>query len=207
MHASPETMAAPPPDHGGDRRCLVTRRSMPRERMVRFVVGPDDGLVPDVAERLPGRGLWMAAERDIVAAADGKAVSRAARRRVIVPSDLAGTVEDLLARRCVETIALARRAGQAVSGFHTTARWLRDGVAAVLVMARDGAADGRRKLRGLAGGLPVADALGRTELGEAFGRDEVVHAALGPGALAGRLVRESARLNGFRGPADLPVEG
>ncbi|HET6224250.1 MAG TPA: DUF448 domain-containing protein, partial [Dongiaceae bacterium] len=54
------------------RRCLVTREVLPKTDLVRFVVGPDGVLVPDVAGRLPGRGLWVKAQRDVLAAAVAK---------------------------------------------------------------------------------------------------------------------------------------
>jgi ribosomal protein L7Ae-like RNA K-turn-binding protein len=104
----------------------------------------------------------------------------------------------MLARRGLDLIGLARRAGQLVAGFDQVADWLRNGKAAVLLGARDGAADGRRKLRALARGLPVIEAFDRRELGSAIGRDEAVHVAMAPGGLAERLLAEATRLRGFR---------
>ena len=34
--------------------------------MVRFVLGPECDVVPDVAGRLPGRGVWLTAERPMI---------------------------------------------------------------------------------------------------------------------------------------------
>lgn len=168
--------------------------------MVRCAVGPDGAVVPDLAGILPGRGLWLAARRDIVELARKKrAFARAARRPITVPDDLAQRIEGLLAARCRDTIGLARRAGRAVAGFDKVAEVLRAGRGGVLLAAADGAADGRRKLAALARDLPVLEALSAAELGAAFGRDHVVHAVLGPGALARRLAVDMVRLGGFRG--------
>lgn len=167
--------------------------------MLRFVVAPDGRLVPDMAGRLPGRGLWLTARRDIVAAAVTKRLfTRAARQPVIVEDDLADRVEALLMQRCRDHIGLARRAGQAVMGFAKVQAALTAGKAAVLLAASDGAADGRGKLAALAPALPVVDCLTGIELAAAFGREHAVHAALAPGRLAEALLTDAARLEGFR---------
>jgi predicted RNA-binding protein YlxR (DUF448 family) len=171
----------------------------PKAELLRCVVGPDGRIVPDVAGRLPGRGLWLTARRDIVATAVAKRLfARAARAPVGVDDDLADRVEALLAQRCCEVLGLARRAGQAVAGFTKVRQALERREAAVLAAAVDGAADGRGKLAALAPALPVVDPLTSAELGAAFGRDHVVHAALKPGRLAETLLVEAARLAGFR---------
>ena len=155
--------------------------------------------MPDVAGKLPGRGLWLTPGRDILAMAVTKRLfARAARQPVIVDDDLAERVEALLAERCRDQIGLARRAGQAVMGFAKVEAALAQGKAAVLLAAADGAADGRGKLRTLAPELPLVEQLTGAELGAAFGREHAVHAALAPGRIAQALVADAARLAGFR---------
>ena len=181
------------------RRCLVTGESGDPGRLVRFVVGPDDRIVADVIGDLPGRGLWLTAARTVVDKAVAKgAFARAARRRVTVPADLADQVDRLLARRCLDFLGFARRAGEVVAGFEKVREWLDAGKVAVLVEARDGAADGRAKLARLGRGLPVVALFTSTELSLALGRQNVVHAAVAPGRLAERFLAEIARLRGFR---------
>jgi hypothetical protein len=170
-----------------------------RAGLLRFVVGPDGTIVPDIDERLPGRGLWLTPRRDIVDRAIAKRVfSRAARRQVSVPPDLADRLENLLARRVVDSLGLARRAGLAVAGFDRVGDAVRHGRAALLLCARDGAAGGRRKLAELGRDLPCADALTASELGAAFGRDRIVHAAVGGGKLCRRLFADLEKLTGLR---------
>ena len=172
----------------------------PKGELVRFVVAPDGRITPDLAGKLPGRGLWLTARRDIVATAVTRRLfARAARQPVIVDDDLAERVEALLAERCRDQIGLARRAGQAVMGFAKVEAALGRGKAAVLLAAADGAADGRAKLRALAPDLPLVELLSGAELGAAFGREHAVHATLAPGRLAAALIAEAARLAGFRG--------
>src|SRR5208282_1633455 len=117
---------------GALRTCLVSGESRDKGELLRFVVGPDGDIVPDIEGRLPGRGLWLLPRRDIVATALAKRLfARAARKNVSAPAGLADRVEDLLARRCVDLIGLARRAGQAVTGFAKVEAALDKGEAAV----------------------------------------------------------------------------
>lgn len=180
------------------RRCVATRAVLPKSHLVRLVVGPDTGLVPDIAERLPGRGLWITASRKVVAAATDKVFSRAARARVSVPDGLADTIEALLAQRCLETLGLARRAGQAAAGFEKVREWLRNGRGHVILTAADGAAGGREKVARQAPTVPVVAVLTRAELGSVFGRDNSAHAVVSAGGLAERLIADGRRLAGFR---------
>ncbi len=186
-------------DDGTVRRCLVTGVRRPKAELLRCVVGPENRLFPDIAGRLPGRGLWLSAQRDIVAQAVTKHLfARAARAPVAVDDGLADHVEILLAQRCCDILGLARRAGQAVAGFVKVETMLRAGKAGVLVAAADGAADGRRKLAALAGDRPIVECLTAAELGAAFGRDQAIHAGLASGRLADLFLAEAARLGGFR---------
>ena len=198
--------AADAPVDPSFRRCVATGRVLPKAALVRFVVAPDGVIVADVAGRLPGRGLWLVARRDIVAAPRTQgALIRAAMAAVgskpTIPADLADRVEALLARRCTDCLGLARRAGQAKVGFDTVKAWLESGRAAVLVAARDGAANGRTKLRSLAPEAPLVELLDSAEIGAAFGRGAVVHAALARGRLADQFLIETGRLAGFRSGA------
>ncbi len=196
---------AAPEGGGAVRRCLATGALRPKAELLRFVASPDGAVVPDILERLPGRGLWLVASRDIVAAAISKGLfAKAARAPVAAPADLADQVEALLARRCCDLLGLARRAGQATAGFEKVRAWIRSGKAGVLLGAADGAEDGRRKLRALARGIPVISVLRGDELAAALGRETAVHAAVRGGKLAESLRRDAARLEGFRGA---PVSG
>jgi hypothetical protein len=124
--------------------------------------------------------------------------ARAARAPATAPPDLADRVERLLAERCCELLGLARRSGQAVAGFEKVREALRGGRVGLLVEASDGARHGRDKLAGASPGVARASVLRAEELGLAFGRDHVVHAAVAPGRFAERLAIDAGRLAGFR---------
>ena len=184
---------------GPQRRCIVTGEVRDRAALLRFVVAPSSEIVPDLAARLPGRGLWLTPRRDIVDRAVAKRLfARAARGPVVVPAGLADHIEALLVQRCIEAIGLARRAGLAVGGFEKVVETVRAGKAALLLAALDGAEAGRRKIRALGHGVPVAAVLTAAEMGRGFGRERVVHASIGRGPLLDRVVADAHRIAGFR---------
>jgi predicted RNA-binding protein YlxR (DUF448 family) len=163
--------------------------------MLRFVLGPDRTVVPDLAARLPGRGFWLSARADVVEAATIRgAFARAARGPVTLPPDLAGLVRDGLTRRVTDLLGLARRAGQAVGGYAKAREALQQGRAGVIVQASDGSDDECRRLLSGAQGIPAVRPLTAARLGAVFGRDHVVHVAIAPGRLAESLMIETFRL-------------
>jgi predicted RNA-binding protein YlxR (DUF448 family)/ribosomal protein L30E len=187
------------------RRCLLTREVKGRDQMIRFVLDPAGQVVPDVDGRLPGRGMWLSAERNVLnRAAGANLFARAARRPARVEANLAEQVERLLVGRTLDCLGLARRAGQVAVGFEQVRACLRSSSAAVLIAAADSAPDGRGKLHRLAPDLPVITAFSRAELGAALGRDGVVHVAVAPGRLAQRLLCYTRRLAGFRASVVAP---
>jgi len=206
----PDDDAAEPDANGPLRRCIATAAVRPKAELIRFVVGPEGEIVPDLAEKLPGRGLWVAADREALQRAVAKKLfARAARESVKVPDDLVERVEALLFRNCIDLIGMARRAGQAVAGYEKVHAWLVEGRVAVLLGASDGAMDGRGKLAALASSIPSQPRLVETfsadTLGMAFARDRMVHAAVARGGLSKRLLAEALRLDGIRGRADGPA--
>ena len=208
---------------GPVRKCLATGARKPQAEMIRFVLGPDAEVVPDLAQRLPGRGMWLSADLGSIKTACARNLfAKAARSRARPPADLDVRVERLMARRCIEILSLARRAGEAVTGFEKVRAMIVRGEAALLVEAADGAEDGRRKLTGAlaaareAGATsgatsgatgerraptPILSTLDAAEIGEAFGRERAVHAALAAGGLARKLACEMRRLDGLRADA------
>ena len=184
----------------GSRRCIASGASKPRDALLRFVVDPAGALVPDLGETLPGRGLWVSAERAALEKAFERGLfARAARRPIAVAPDLIDEVERQLTARALDILGLARRAGALVTGFDKVQRALTERRVAILVEASDGARHGRARLGALARDIPVIAQFDGAALSRSLGRENVVHAALAPSRLADRFLRESARLAGVRG--------
>ncbi|MGR3435548.1 MAG: RNA-binding protein [Shimia sp.] len=186
-----------------ERRCLATGESGPRAGLIRFVLGPDGVVVPDVLGKLPGRGFYVTADREALGRAVSKRLfSKGAKAQASVPPEwadggLADLVEDQVLRRVQDGIAMARKAGRAVSGYEKVRGWLESGEGWVLVQASDGSARGKSKLNTPPGGRFVGCLTG-DELGLCFGRPHVIHAALAAGGLTTRVVEDAGKLSGLR---------
>lgn len=182
-----------------DRRCIATGEVQPKRGLIRFAVSPDGVVVPDILEKLPGRGIWVAAERDALDTAVKKGLfARAAKRAVTVPDGLVDAVEAALAKRVTEGIALARKSGIAVAGYEKVRDWLGKDEVRILLQASDGSERGKTKLHAPGGRGSFFEVLTASELGLSFGRERVIHAALGFGGLTERIREDAIKLSGVR---------
>ncbi len=185
-------------DAPAERRCIATGETQPKRGLIRFVASPDGMIVPDLAEKLPGRGVWVTASRSAIDKAVAKGLfARGAKAPVKAPDGLTDLVEAALARRVVELISLARKAGDAIAGFEKVKSWLAVGNAKVLLQASDGSERGKGKLWTPEGGRWFG-CLTASELGLSFGRDHVIHGALAQGGLTDRIIIDASRLTGLR---------
>lgn len=188
--ADPELDHGPRTDRSATMRmCAVSRKVRPIDELIRFVVAPSGDVVADLKRKLPGRGLWVAASRRMVAEAVRRhQFSRGFKRDVRAAATLPADTETLLERSCIDALAMAAKAGQVVSGYAKVEGLLEQGRAEALIHASDGAADGIRKLDAIAGQrsrnagdsrhLPIVTALTSAQLDLALGRSNVIHAAL-----------------------------
>jgi hypothetical protein len=187
-----------------ERRCIVSGQALSETELIRFVAAPDGRVVPDLAARLPGRGMWVRATGEAIDRAVAKNLfARATSAGVHADANLATHAENLLLARILEAIGLARRAGVLITGFERVEAAIRSAVPpSVVIEASDAGADSRRKLRGAAlacSNRPfVIGCFSRDALGLAVGLESIVHAGLRPGRFADRLVFDAGRLKGFR---------
>ena len=182
-----------------ERRCIATGEVQPKRGLIRFAVSPEGKIVPDVLEKLPGRGIWVAAERSALETAVKKRLfGRAAKQPVDVPDSLIEDTESLLAKRLIDGISMARKAGKAVAGFEKVKDWLGRDDARILFQATDGSERGKSKLYPPGGRGSFFEVLTASELGLSFGRERVIHAALGFGGLTERIREDAIRLSGVR---------
>jgi uncharacterized protein len=187
------------------RRCALTRTSRRKDKLLRFVLAPDGTIVPDLKEKLPGRGVWLTAAYDTLAeAAKRNVFARALKAEVKIPEGLADRVDHLLADAALGAFALANKAGEVVFGAAKVEEAIAKGKVLALVHAREAAEDGCRKLdgkfRGMAGERPrpAVKVFGTDELGLASGRANVIHAALIQGGAALRFLAAASRLERYR---------
>ncbi|TCR68915.1 RNA-binding protein [Bosea sp. BK604] len=198
---------------GPERSCVVTRTVKAPDDLIRFVVGPDGVLTPDLRRKLPGRGVWVSVSAATVAEAiKRKAFERSLKTKVTVPADLPAMIEGLMQRDAVQALAMANKAGLVTSGFAKVEAAIGSGRIAAVIEASDGAEDGKRKigqaLRRIAAeraedGLkaretPVVAEFAAADLELALGRSHVIHAALAPGPAAEGFLSRWRRLVRYR---------
>jgi predicted RNA-binding protein YlxR (DUF448 family) len=199
---TPETDRGPSAA-GGERFCALTRTAKPADDMIRFVVGPDGAVVPDIKRKLPGRGVWITATHAALDEAVTKRVfARSFKRDVRVGNDLASLTEQLLARAALDALAMAGKAGNVVAGFGKTEDALNGDEAVAVIHASDAAADGRRKLEAVlrrnGRQIPVIDAFSSAQLDLALNRLNVIHAALLAGPVSDTFLARTERFARFR---------
>jgi hypothetical protein len=188
-HASaPEEQA--PPSLESERRCLVTGETLPKDDLIRFVVGPADVVFPDLAQNLPGRGLWVKADREAITTAAKKGLfAKAAKASAKAAPDLADQVAKLLRTRCLDFVGLAKGAGVAILGQSQVETALRAGKLGLLLLADDAKAELDKRQP-----VPECHLFTRDELGAALGYAQIVYAGLKPHGLTTRLKAEISRL-------------
>ncbi len=201
-----------------ERTCAVSRTVLSPDVLIRFVRGPDGQIAPDLARRLPGRGVWVECSRTRVETAVKSSVfAKALKQQVSVPPDLAERVDRLLLRRAMDALSLANKAGLVVAGFAKVDTAVAAGHCQMLVHAADAAADGAgkltRKLRavwqaqGNTDEPVILDTLTSADLSLAMGRANVVHAALTKGGAAANFLRDAERLQRYRASPDALAKG
>ncbi len=184
-----------------ERMCIVSRVVKPEEELVRFALSPEGKVVPDLARKLPGRGVWVSL--------DEKAIAEAQKRKLFAKgfgaaaeaeTDLPELVGKLLRQEAVARLALARKAGLVTSGFMKVEEALAKGKVQILLHAKGAGADGTIKLnRKAAEGVVISDLFGADELDLAFGRENVVHAGVAGGGLTEKLLDSLRRWAQYSG--------
>lgn len=175
-----------------ERQCIVTRQVKPAEEMIRFVVGPNDRLVPDVAAKLPGRGMWLSASKLSLAEAIAKrSFGKAAKQSVDIPENLQELLEQLLRQRVRDALSMARKAGQLISGHDKVVEALAKGEVIAILHASDASEDGIRKMK--AGDVPSYRSFTRDVLSEVTGKENAVHVAVLNGSAGAFFIAELRR--------------
>jgi uncharacterized protein len=186
-------------EHVAERMCIVTREVHDEDALLRFVRGPDGLAAPDLLRKLPGRGVWVSLSRERVREAVKKNLfSKGFGMETKAAPELADLIGDLLRKLALSYVSLAKKAGLAVSGNSKVEDMVGKGRAQVIIHAVEAAPDGRRKIDGLAAAdVAMINIFTVDELDLAFGRSNVVHAAVGRGKLAEKLIWAARRIERY----------
>ena len=176
--------------------CIVSRVVRPEDQLIRFALSPNKAVVPDLRRKLPGRGVWVTCERAVLGeAVKRKLFSRGFGAEAKADSELCDLVGTLLHKEMLSALSLTRRAGLGISGYMKVEEALVKGNVRVLLHASDGSIDGRQKLdRKCATNTIIWDLFASADLDLAFGRSNVIHAAVANGGLAEKLLDYARKL-------------
>ena len=203
--------------HVPERSCILTRRTAPREELIRLALGPDGQVAPDVRARAPGRGAWIGVGRKALDEANAKGKLKGALARayktgdIDVPADLGERIETALRTQALDRLGLEARGGTLINGAERVEQAARAGKVHLLIHAADAGEDGNRSLDQAwrVGGGPAKGLvfpLSRTILSMALGRENVVHVALTDAAAARRVTHAITRWQAFIEP-DAGLDG
>ena len=185
-----------------DRMCIVTREVADESELIRFVRGPDGAVVPDLARKLPGRGVWVGLSRSRVAEAVRKKLfSRGFGVETRAEPALAEVTGLLLRKAALSYLSLAKKAGEAVAGAEKVAEMAASGRARVILHAAEAAANGREKIDSrITGEVEILSLFTSAEMDLAFGRTNVIHAAVARGGLSEKLLAAARRVTQYETP-------
>ena len=205
--AARRTLDVAGPDDGCDtphhRMCAVARAPKPLEQLLRFAEGPDGAMVPDLRNRLPGRGVWITAARSAVAqAVHTKAFQRSLKHPVAADAALPDLVDRLMEAAALSALSFVNKAGALVLGFDQVEALSDKGKAFAVVHASDASPDGVRKLkpapRDDAAGPKIVVCFSNEQLSLALGRPNVVHAGLLAAPVSSNFIEQTERLLRYR---------
>jgi len=203
--------------HVPERSCILTRRTAPREELIRLALGPDGQVAPDVRAKAPGRGAWIGVGREALDEANAKGKLKGALTRAFkassldIPADLGERIETALRQQVLDRLGLEARGGTLINGSERVEIAARQGKVHLLIHASDAGEDGNRRLDqawrvggGDKAGLVFPE--NRTILSMALGRENVVHIALTDAAAARRVLHAINRWRAFIDP-DAGLDG
>ena len=122
-----------------------------RDEMIRFVLDPDNRVVPDLRRKLPGRGVWITARRNFVQqAVDKRLFSRGFKKDVAVENELVQTIEDQLRASVTGLLSLARKANVLIVSRSKVEAQIRSGDVSLILQASNKDGDGKQKINRLA---------------------------------------------------------
>lgn len=165
------------------RRCIVTGNMLPKSLLLRFVVAPDNSIVPDIGCKLPGKGLWVSCRQELVILAiQKKMFSKAAKMAVVTPISLSEQVSILLKSACLRMLAMARKSGVLITGYSKVCALQEEKKAVLVLRACDSAFVAQTKTVATEK-APVVTIFTNDELSSVLGCENVVHVALRQSAI------------------------
>lgn len=183
--------------------CIHSGVALEEDRLMRFVIGPEDVLYPDFSADLPGKVLWCSLFRQTVQdAINNNSFAKAAGQDVTIPAGLMDQVERGLRQKALSLLSMTKKAGHLLTGAEKAEQMLRSGKAGIYLTAAARDADTREKLTFLALNADrparIVDMFTSEELSRASGANKVFHAVMSRGGTTDRFFSHVKRMHLFR---------
>jgi predicted RNA-binding protein YlxR (DUF448 family) len=183
------------------RKCLVTGTTIEKKDLIRFVVDPENNLIADINQNLPGKGYWVKADRDTISKAINKKIlCKAIKKKVTVEKNVLEKIEIQITKQIINQISLSRKAGAAIFGFDKIKASIKSNNIGLVIQALDGSDREKKRLRNHSIPKIIDDCLTGSELGKAFGREKVIHCAILRSDFVENIYFHSNRLNNLKNP-------
>jgi uncharacterized protein len=175
---------------------------MEKGKLLRFVLAPDGTVVPDLQQKLPGRGAYTCMKASCVEQATRKKQFSRGFKSEVAAGDakaLSRQVMEKLEERIAGYISLANKGGKIVSGSDQVMERLKKGDVGILFLADDISADIGVKFRNLAElkGVPCMTLFSKERLAGLVGKELRSVLAVLRSGFAGSLGSEMEKYRNF----------
>ena len=192
-----------------ERMCIVTREKLAADQLIRFVLAPDGALIPDLKQKLPGRGCWVTAQSSYIDQAQKNGLfARSLKEKIEITGSLSQLVDELMSKSTLGMINMARKAGQFITGSSKVDHAVRNGEALASFHATDAANDGVRKINQARTFfskmveveiIPSFQLFSSDEMSQAFGDGNYIHGAALAGKAGENVLKRATALATYRG--------
>ena len=168
------------------RKCVLTGNILPKEELLRFVLLKDGTILPDFNKKLDGHGFYLSNSKTLLQGLSAKAnpLNKILHTKTIMAEDMPQIVEQILYKRGLDAVNLARKAGDLVSGFEKVKEVIAKGKAAFVIEASDAGDDGKQKIAAMSKDVEKFIIYDVAALSKALNRENTVHLAVKKGPMS-----------------------
>ena len=161
------------------RKCVLTGEVKPKDELLRFVLLHDGTVLPDFGKKLDGHGFYISNSKKLIEGLTVKnPLNKILHTKTVIGEDLPQTVEQILRKKGLDAVNLARKAGDLVLGLEKVKEVITKGKAAFVIEASDAGDDGRQKIATMAKDIEHYTLYDVATLSTALNRENTVYLAV-----------------------------
>ena len=168
------------------RKCVWTGQVKNKTDLLRFVVLQDGTCLPDFNKKLDGRGFYLSNSKRLLQELmeKKKPLNKILHKDVIMAEDMPKIVEQILHKKALDAINLARKSGDLVLGFEKVKESIVKNSAAFVIKASDAGADGQQKIAEKAKDLEQWSLFDTDTLSQTLKRENTVYLVVRKGPMS-----------------------